>query len=81
MADVVWATYCDACANCQTYTVSVGGTRSELPAWRWLCMASRRDDTNNFVSRTHRLVEPYYRCSVVNTGDCRLYEPRREVAT
>jgi hypothetical protein len=60
-----------------TYVVNPIGHKSSLPSFRWLCGARPRADRANYVSRTLRLTEPYYRCADVNSGDCRLYVPNR----
>jgi hypothetical protein len=73
-------TYCEDCTHAQTYVVSHTGNKSELPAYRWLCMRRPRGDERNFVSRTLRVAEPYYRCGDVNDGNCQLYAAKREPA-
>lgn len=69
----VWCENCDSCIR------ALDGAKSEMPAYRWLCAKAPRPDTNNFVSRTYRITEVYYRCHIVNAdGQCSRYEPRRE---
>jgi hypothetical protein len=70
-------TICEECDNCIR---NVDGGKANLPAYRWLCMARPRDDIGNFVSRSLRINDPYYRCRDVNDGDCRLFTQIRTPA-
>lgn len=67
------------CEDCDHAIRHFDGAKSEMPAYRWLCIKAPRKPVANFVSRTLAIEEPYYRCSVVNArGDCRWFEPKRE---
>ena len=67
------------CCECDHAIRHLDGSKSELPAYRWLCMRAPRKPLPNFVSRTLAIEEPYYRCTVANAdGQCSRYEPRRE---
>lgn len=67
------------CEDCDHAIRHLDGAKSDMPAYRWLCIKAPRNPAPNFVSRSLAVEEPYYRCSVVNPqGDCRRFEPRRE---
>lgn len=69
------------CEDCDHAIRRLDGTKSELAAYRWLCIKAPRKPVPNFVSRSLAVEEPYYRCSVVNPqGDCRRFQTRRDAA-
>jgi hypothetical protein len=78
MSDNPQPTYCE---DCDHAIRRLDGSKTDMPAYRWLCLKTPRAVNGNFVSRALTVEEPYYRCSVVNSaGDCRRFTPRRETA-
>lgn len=50
------------------------------PAWKWLCIKFKREEPDQYVSYSERLIEPYHKCKDINrNGNCKHFEPRKEL--
>ena len=66
------------CEDCDHAIRHFDGAKSDMPAYRWLCIKAPRAPSPNFVSRSLAIEEPYFRCSSVNpAGRCVWFDAKR----